>query len=48
MKPRISIITIGVDDLERAVRFYREGLGFPTRGIVGMEYEHELLHFLTY
>jgi catechol 2,3-dioxygenase-like lactoylglutathione lyase family enzyme len=30
MKPRISIITIGVDDLKRALRFYRDGLGFLT------------------
>ena len=29
MKPRISMITLGVDDLERSVRFYRDGLGFP-------------------
>jgi catechol 2,3-dioxygenase-like lactoylglutathione lyase family enzyme len=40
MKPRITIITIGVDDLDRSLRFYRDGLGFPTRGIVGTEYEH--------
>ena len=30
MKPRISIMTIGVDDLERAVTFYRDGPGCPT------------------
>lgn len=35
MRPRISLITLGVDDLERSVAFYRDGLGFPTRGIVG-------------
>lgn len=29
MKPRISMITLGVSDLARAVRFYEEGLGFP-------------------
>ena len=45
MKPRVSIITIGVDDLERAVRFYRDGLGFPTGGIVGIEYEHGAVAF---
>lgn len=45
MKPRISIITIGVDDLERALRFYRDGLGFPTRGVVGMAYEHGAVAF---
>jgi len=30
MEPRISIITLGVADLGRSVRFYRDGLGFPT------------------
>ena len=29
MKPRISMITLGVNDLERSVKFYKEGLGFP-------------------
>ena len=38
MKPRITVITIGVDDMERALRFYRDGLGLPTQGIVGTEY----------
>ena len=32
MEPRISIITLGVADLERSCRFYRDGLGFPTTG----------------
>ena len=31
MKPRITVITVGVDDLERALKFYRDGLGFPTQ-----------------
>jgi hypothetical protein len=30
MEPRISIVTLGVEDLERSLRFYRDGLGFPT------------------
>lgn len=29
MKPRISMITLGVSDMERAVKFYKDGLGFP-------------------
>jgi len=29
MKPRISMITLGVIDLEKSIKFYREGLGFP-------------------
>jgi uncharacterized protein len=31
MEPRISVITLGVTDLQRSYRFYKEGLGFPTR-----------------
>jgi hypothetical protein len=31
--------TVGVTDLERAVAFYRDGLGLPTRGIMGTEFE---------
>ena len=45
MKPRITLITLGVDDLERAVRFYRDGLGLPTEGIVGNEFEHGAVAF---
>ena len=37
MKPRITLITLGVDDLERSLAFYREGLGWPSKGIVGTE-----------
>lgn len=40
MKPRIAVITVGVDDLDRSVRFYRDGLGLTTKGIVGTEFEH--------
>jgi len=45
MKPRITVLTLGVDDLERAVAFYRDGLGFPTDGIVGTEFEHGAVAF---
>lgn len=45
MKPRISLVTLGVDDLERALRFYRDGLGLPTQGIVGTEFEHGAVAF---
>jgi len=45
MKPRITVITIGVDDLEQSPKFYRDGLGLPTRGIVGTEYEHGAVAF---
>lgn len=45
MRPRISLVTLGVDDLERAVAFYRDGLGLPTKGIVGQEHEHGAVAF---
>jgi len=45
MKPRITLITLGVDDLETAVRFYRDGLGLQTEGIVGTVYEHGAVAF---
>ena len=40
MQPRITLITLCVDDLQRAVRFYRDGLGLRTQGIVGEQFEH--------
>ena len=45
MKPRISVITLGVDDLERSLKFYQDGLGLPTEGIVGQEFEHGAVAF---
>ena len=45
MKPRITVITVGVDDLERSLKFYRDGLGFPTQGIIGTEFEHGAVAF---
>lgn len=45
MKPRISVITLGVDDLERSLSFYRDGLGLATEGIVGREFEHGAVAF---
>ena len=45
MKPRITLITLGVDDLHAAVRFYRDGLGFQTEGIVGAQFEHGAVAF---
>src|SRR5204863_7673252 len=45
VKARITLLTLGVDDLERAVRFYRDGLGWKTEGIVGREFEHGAVAF---
>ena len=45
MKPRITVITIGVDDLENSLRFYRDGLGLQTEGIIGTEIEYGAVAF---
>lgn len=45
MKARITVITLAVDDLERSVRFYRDGLGLATEGIIGQEFEHGAVAF---
>lgn len=37
MEPRISLITLGVAELDRAVRFYRDGLGWPQSSVGGTE-----------
>src|SRR5690606_18547969 len=46
MKPRVTVITLGVDDLGRALLFYRDGLGLATKGIVGEEFEHGAVVFI--
>ena len=45
MKARINLITLAVDDLERSLRFYRDGLGLPSAGIVGQEFEYGAVAF---
>ena len=45
MTPRITLVTLGVDDLARAVAFYRDGLGWPTQGVMGEEFEHGAVAF---
>lgn len=45
MNPRLTVVTLAVRDLERAVAFYRDGLGLPTDGIVGKEFEHGAVAF---
>jgi uncharacterized glyoxalase superfamily protein PhnB len=46
MEPRITVLTLGVAHLERALAFYRDGLGWPTEGIVGEEFEHGAVVFI--
>ena len=47
MKPRITVLTLGVDDLERALHFYRDGLGWTSPGIIGQEFENGAVAFFT-
>jgi predicted lactoylglutathione lyase len=41
VEPRVDVITLAVEDLERALRFYRDGLGFESRGVVGTQWTDE-------
>lgn len=45
MQPRITVITLGVDDLDRSLTFYRAGLGLESEGVVGTEFEHGAVAF---
>ena len=45
MKPHITLLTLGVSDLKKSVVFYRDGLGLPTEGIVGKEFENGAVVF---
>lgn len=46
LKPRVTVITIGINDLERSICFYRDGLGFSTEGIIGKEFEYGAVVFI--
>jgi uncharacterized protein len=45
MKPRITVLTIGVDNLEKSYEFYHNGLGLASKGIVGTKFEHGAIAF---
>jgi uncharacterized protein len=47
MKPHITLLTLCVDDLERSVAFYKDGLGFATKGIIGTEFENGAVAFFN-
>ncbi|MGE5452235.1 MAG: VOC family protein [Acidobacteriota bacterium] len=47
MKPHITVLTLGVADLARAVAFYRDGLGWATQGIIGTEVENGAVTFFN-
>lgn len=46
MKPRLTVLTLGVGDLERSLAFYRDGLGLETPGIIGEEFEYGAVVFI--
>ncbi|MFL5331999.1 MAG: VOC family protein [Geminicoccaceae bacterium] len=45
MRSRVTVITLSVDDLQRSLAFYRDGLGLPTDGVVGQEFAHGAVVF---
>jgi catechol 2,3-dioxygenase-like lactoylglutathione lyase family enzyme len=47
VKARIKVLTLGVSDLERSLSFYRDGMGLPTNGIVGQEFEDGAVVFFN-
>lgn len=47
MKPRIKVITLGVSDLEKSLAFYRNGMGLPTEGVIGTEFEDGSIAFVN-
>ncbi|HRH17148.1 MAG TPA: VOC family protein [Aquabacterium sp.] len=47
MNPNITVLTLGVDDLARSLAFYRDGLGFPTQGIIGEDISHGAVAFFN-
>jgi uncharacterized protein len=46
MKSKITVITIGVNDIEKSLLFYRDGMGFTTEGIIGQEFEFGAVVFI--
>jgi uncharacterized protein len=48
LKPRINVLTLGVDDLEKSLAFYRDGMGLATEGITGTEFEHGAVVFIEF
>lgn len=45
MKPRITVLTLTVDDLEKSFEFYSKGLGLASKGIIGKEFEYGAVAF---
>jgi catechol 2,3-dioxygenase-like lactoylglutathione lyase family enzyme len=47
MRPRIKVITLAVSDLEESLAVYRDGMGLPTQGIIGTEFEDGAVVFFS-
>jgi len=47
MRPRIKVITLAVRGLEESLAFYRDGMGLPTQGIIGTEFEDGAVVFFS-
>jgi catechol 2,3-dioxygenase-like lactoylglutathione lyase family enzyme len=47
MRPRIKVLTLGVGDLEKSLGFYRDGMGLPTQGIIGTEFQDGAVAFFS-
>jgi catechol 2,3-dioxygenase-like lactoylglutathione lyase family enzyme len=47
MRQRIKLITLAVDDLERSLAFYRDGMGLETKGVTGEQFEHGAVVFFN-
>ena len=45
IEPRFTVLTLGVNDLEKSFKFYHHGLGLPSQGIIGTELEHGAVVF---
>ncbi|RYG34048.1 VOC family protein, partial [bacterium] len=45
MRPKLTVLTLAVRGLDRAVAFYRDGLGWPTKGIQGADIENGAVAF---
>jgi catechol 2,3-dioxygenase-like lactoylglutathione lyase family enzyme len=46
LKPRLTVLTLAVSDMARSLTFYRDGLGLPTEGIIGQEFDHGAVVFI--
>ena len=46
MRPSLKVVTLAIDDLDRSLRFYRDGLGLATEGVIGTEFENGAVVFI--